>query len=136
MNSKGFLLVELLIAGVIITSAIAASYYMVRNGLVYVDKIEKSNVIESKLPFVFNFLKSTDLTEGVYTFSDGVNLKWKSILLQKSRPEINTEDITVASNFELYLYKVEFTIQYKDLDRTYSVFITKYKRLGSVEGFF
>lgn len=136
MNSKGFLLVELLIAGVIITSAIAASYYMVRNGLAYIDKIEKSNTIESKLPFIFNFLKSTDQTEGVYTFSDGSTLKWRSILVEKSRPQISVEDITVASNFEIYLYKVEFTLQYRDLDRTYVVFITKYRRFGSVEGIF
>jgi hypothetical protein len=136
MNSKGFLLVELLIAGVIITSAIAASYYMVRNGLVYIDKIEKSNVIQSKLPFVFNFLKSVELMEGVYTFSDGTDLKWKFILVNKSRPQINIDEINLYSNFEIYLYKVEFTLNYKGLDRTYFVFITKYKRFGSGEDIF
>ncbi|MCX8069434.1 MAG: hypothetical protein N2738_02900 [Thermodesulfovibrionales bacterium] len=137
-NERGFLLLEVLIAGLILTSSIAASMYLFKMGYEYLQKANESNIVSTKLTDAMNILKTTDLTKesGSEYLGADVTLHWKAQLLEKVRPTTKSIEGDFQSPNEHYLYKVDFTLQFKDMKRDYSMNIFRFKRVVSELDFF
>jgi len=134
-DSKGFLVLEILIAGIILTSSIAASMYLFRMGFVYLEKANDSNVITSKLPQAVNFLKTIDLGQagGTESLGDDVTLVWESKSVEKTRPLLKLSEGSGLSPFEHYLHTVHLKLVYKTTERDYEIRMFRYKRIGSIQ---
>jgi hypothetical protein len=128
-NQKGFLILEILIAGLILTSSIAASMYLFKMGFEHLQRANDSNVISSRLPDAGNILKIIDLEQksGTEPLSDDVTLKWESKLIEKIIPMHKTLEGSIPSLHELYLYKVNFRLEYKTIQREYEINVFRYK---------
>ena len=57
----GFLVLEILIAGLILTASIAATMYLFRMGYNYLDKANQINVLSSKLIQASGLLKTLEM---------------------------------------------------------------------------
>jgi hypothetical protein len=134
-DSRGFLVLEILIAGLILTSSIAASMYLFRMGFLYLEKANDSNVITSKLPQAVNLLKTIDLgqTGGTESIGDDVTLLWESKSVEKTRPLQKLPEGSSLSPFEHYLYTLHLKLVYKTLEREYEIRLFRYKRVVSVQ---
>lgn len=133
-DQRGFLILEILIAGLILTSSIAAAMYLFKMGFEYLQKANDSNVISSRLPDAVNLIKIIDLEQksGTEPLSDDVTLKWESSLIEKIIPVYETLEGSVTSLHELYLYKVNFRLEYKTIKREYEINVFRYKTLVPV----
>ncbi len=132
LNQRGFLVLEILIAGIILTTSIAASMYLFKMGFEHLQRANDSNVLSSRLPDVMALLKVIDIDQksGSESLGNGVVLHWESRLVDKTRPVRQTvEGDTVTSIHELYLYRVDFRLRYKDIERSYNTNVFRYKRL-------
>ncbi len=136
-NNKGFLVLEILIAGLILTSAIAASMYLFKMGFEYLQRANESNLLSSKLPDALNIIKvmAVEQGSGTETLSDDVTLQWQATLIEKIRPKMETLEGPIISAHEIYLYKVDFTLQYKDIKREYETRTVIFRRLISDKEF-
>jgi hypothetical protein len=134
-NSKGFLVLEILIAGLILTSSIAAAMYLFRMGFVYLEKANDSNIITSKLPQAVNFLKTIDLgqTGGTESIGDDVTLVWESKSIEKTRPLVHYSEGSSLSPFEHYLHTLRLKLVYKTLEREYEIRLFRYKKVVPVQ---
>lgn len=132
-DQRGFLILEILIAGLILTSSIAAAMYLFKMGFEYLQKANDSNVISSKLPDAVNLIKIINLEQksGTESLSDDVTLRWESGLIEKITPVHQTAEGTIQSLHELYLYKVNFRLEYKTIQREYEINVFRYKTLVS-----
>jgi hypothetical protein len=134
-DNKGFLVLEILIAGLILTSSIAASMYLFRMGFIYLEKANDSNIIASKLPQAVNLLKTIDLRQsaGNESLGDGVTLVWESKSVEKIRPLLKLPEGPILSPFEHYLYTVRLKLVYKITEREYEIRLFRYKRIVSIQ---
>jgi hypothetical protein len=132
-RQQGFLVLEILIAGVILTASIAATMYLFRMGYNYLERTERTNVLSAKLIQASGLFKTLELDKqsGVEDMGDQVTLKWEARLLGKSRPVRGEGEFKVASLHELLLYRVKFSLAYQDTSRDYEVNVFKYKPLSS-----
>lgn len=138
-NNKGFLVIEVLIAGLIITSSIAATMYLFRVGYQHLERAEASDVISSKLPQAVNILKTSDIEtkNGRETLGNGVELLWEARLLRSIRPVIVDQEVGASSQSpnELFLYRVNFRLAYKDAKRDYEISLFRHKRYAPLTEF-
>ncbi|MCX8034514.1 MAG: hypothetical protein N3A00_04275 [Thermodesulfovibrio sp.] len=134
-SSKGFITIDILIAGVILTAGIAASAYLFRLGFDYLDRANKANTIALKISQTPALLRTLDFEKesGKEELGDGVMLSWTAKLLSKSRPATMTGEAPVSSMHELYLYEVTLSFEYKDLIRTYKVNVFRSKSLSGTD---
>ena len=134
-RQKGFLVIEILIAGLILTASIAAAMYLFRMGYIYLEKANWSNTISVKLIQAANIVKVLDLEKkgGVEDMGDGVAMKWDAQLLSSVRPMTGDEEMKVPSMYTLSLYKVNFSLAYRDSAREYNVNVFRYKAHFSPE---
>lgn len=133
-KKEGFLLLEILISALILAGAIASAMYLFRTGFQYLEKIKENNLISSKVPQALTYLiKEANLEKGEDTISLGekVTLNWKATLLEKIRPQIGMAEGGFSTPYELYLYKIEFSLFTSKSQKTYQVFVTRYKMLIS-----
>lgn len=132
-HERGFLVLEILIAGLILTASIAAAMYLFQLGYGYLEKTRKSNILSAKLIQAQGLLKtlSLDRKSGTEDLGDGVTLKWEAKLLNSSRPTSGEGEFAVRSSHELFIYQVEFTTQYQDLVRDYRINVFRYKPLSA-----
>ncbi len=132
-RNDGFLLIEILIAGLIITASIAATMHLFQVGFRHLDKVNVSNQLSSKLSQSINLLKTIDLEkkEGVEEIGDGVTLVWESKLLERTSLSINTGEENIPPIHELSLYKINFQLEYNDAERDYELNIFRHKPLLS-----
>jgi hypothetical protein len=132
-SGKGFILIEILIAGFILTSSIAATMYLFRVGSQHLERANISNVLSSKLPQSLNFLKSIDIEkkDGKEEMGDGVTLTWNAEVVSKMRPMLDISEGSIQSPHELILYKVNFQLNHKSTKRDYEIKVFKFKRLVS-----
>ncbi len=128
-RNDGFLLIEVLIAGFIISVSIAATMHLFQVGFNHLGKVNISNQFASKLSQSINLLKTIDPEEegGIENIGEGVTMVWKSKLLERSRPLIKN----IPSNHELSLYKINFQLEYNDAKRDYELNILRSKTLVS-----
>jgi len=132
-NTKGFLVLEMLVAGLILTASIAAAMYLFRIGAQNLERVENSNIISAKLPQVMSLLRELDLTKpgGVEALGDGVLLKWESKLMDNIVPgQPEAKGARLAQ--EIGLYQVDFSVEYENrLKREYSIHVFRSKGSGS-----
>lgn len=142
----GFLLIEVIISSLILTSGIAATMYLFRVGYESLERVRQSNLVSSKIPYAVNFLRSDGYaaTSGSEQLGDGVVLTWRSKVADKREPasaqkkkgkQLNPGDIfsafmgveddapktSLPRYSTLLLYKIDFTVSYKDLRRDYEL---------------
>lgn len=134
-RQQGFLVLEILIAGFILTASIAATMYLFRMGYDYLEKANVSNTISSKVVQAQGLFRVLELQKksGIEDMGDGVTMKWESRLLGSSKPPIETGEMPLPSLHELYLYRINFTLDYKGVDRSYEVNAFRFKPLSSPE---
>jgi hypothetical protein len=130
-HQQGFLVLEILIAGLILTASIAATMYLFRMGYDYLEKANRSNVLSSKLVQAAGLLKTLEMEKksGVEDMGDDVNLKWAARLLGSSRPTKGGGEFAVTSIHELFLYRVDFSLVYQNTSRDYQINVFRYKPL-------
>ncbi|MBP1718489.1 MAG: putative rane protein [Deltaproteobacteria bacterium] len=77
-RGKGFIVIEILIAGLILTSSIAATMYLFRMGFEYLERANQSNVLASKLTQATGLIQTLDLQKksGEEDIGGGISLKW------------------------------------------------------------
>jgi len=132
-RQHGFLVLEILIAGLILTASIAATMYLFRMGYDYLDKANQINVLSSKLMQASGLLKALEMEKksGVEDMGDDVTLKWEAQLLGSGRPIKGLGESSAASFYELFLYRVNFSLAYQNTSRDYQVNVFRYKQLSS-----
>lgn len=128
-QEKGFLVLEILIAGLILTASIAATMYLFQLGYGYLEKTRLSNVLSSKLIQAGGLFKTLELDResGTEDIGDGVKLKWKCRLLSTSTPKYGGGGFTTQFAYELFIYRVDFTMLYQGMDRDYQINVFRYK---------
>src|SRR5208337_2432101 len=108
-SEKGFLILEVMIASLIITAGVAATMYLFRLGFQYLERANDSNLLSSKPPQVINYMKVLDMDakEGTEDMGDDVIMHWGASLVQTVRPYRDDPESfgKIMSNFNLYLYK-------------------------------
>lgn len=135
-RQRGFLVLEILIAGLILTASIAVTMYMFRLGYGYLEKTRQSNVLSSNLIQAAGLFKVIDLDRksGKEEMGNGVTLNWEARLLKSSRPSYIGDDGLVShSQHEFRLYRVNLTMNYQGMIRDYQLDVFKNKPLLSVE---
>jgi hypothetical protein len=133
-GNKGFIVVEILIAALILTSSIAATMYLFRMGFDHLQRANQSNVLSSKLTQATGLMRTLDVQQelGEEDLGDDVILMWKSKLLGSSKPIIRGEaEVSTQSPYELLFYRVDFSLQYKGNVREYQINVFRYKMLYS-----
>lgn len=133
MGIQGFLVIEVLIAGLIITSSIAATMYLFNLGYRHLERAGASDAVSSKLPQAVSLLKTTALENksGKELLGDGVELSWEAGLIAQTRPLIEMPEGPVKTNQELFLYKVNFQLKYRDIKRDYELTVFRHKNYAA-----
>jgi len=139
MKKRGFILLDIIIASLILTAAVAASMYLFRIGFKELTQANTLSKISSKIPQAVSYLKTVDFNKEPKGEEDlgEVKLSWNSRLVSKSKmgaPKISLGPIQMSGNtylpYEFYLYKVDFFLSYRNYKNPYSIDILKYKYLG------
>jgi hypothetical protein len=132
-RGSGFIVLEILIAGLILTASIAATMYLFRMGFDYLERANQSNLLSSKLPQAAGLIRTLDLQQnsGEEDIGEGITLKWEAQLLNSSRPIRRGGEFPIASLYELLLYRVLFSLNYKGDLREYQINVFRYKPLYS-----
>jgi hypothetical protein len=130
-REKGFIVVEIMIAGLILTASIAATMYLFRMGFDHLERANQSNILSSKLTQATGLIRTLDMQKksGEEDLGEGVTLKWDTRLLGSSRPVRGQGEFTIASMHELLLYRVLFSLNYKGIVQEYKVNVFRYKPL-------
>ena len=132
-QQKGFLVLEILIAGLILTASIAATMYLFRMGYDYLEKVNRSNVLSSKLLQAAGLLRTLEMEKksGVEDMGDNVTMKWEARLLGSARPIKGGGEFATTSIHELFLYRIDFSLAYQNTSREYQINVFRYKPLYS-----
>lgn len=129
-GDKGFLVLEVLIACLILTSAVAASMYLFRTGFEHLDRASASNAISAKLPQAISLMRTRDLTQkrsGIEDMGDDVTLEWTAKLADSS---------TVgAGGYRFFLYSIQMKLVYKKTSREYDLNVLRNSFFGEKEDF-
>lgn len=130
---EGFILLEILVAGVIIVSAMSAVIYLTKLGIEQYEKVENNKKIFSTLPIVIGYLESLsiqDLLNGKGGYDTGYGkLLWESKLLDSDSPVVDI-DMTgkeIHSKFKHYLFKVKISLRFHNYSYENEIYLTKYE---------
>lgn len=134
-REPGFIVLEILIASLVLTASIAATMYLFRMGFNYLERANQSNVLSSKLVQASGLLRTLDLEKnsGTEDIGDGVVLKWQARLLGSSRPVKESAEAPIPSLHELFLYRLDFSLNYKGIIREYQINAFRFRPLYSPE---
>lgn len=132
---RGFIVIDILISALILTSSIAATMYLFRMGFVHLERANQSNLLSSKLIQATGLLKFLDMEEetGEENLGEGITMRWKAQLLRASRPVKGEGTFSIPPLHELLLYRVEFKLIYREIEREYQVNVLRHKPLLSPE---
>lgn len=136
-NSRGFLVLEVLIAGLILTASIAASMYLFRIGLSHMERVNRANLLSAKLLQAGARLKVLDLEKqsGAEDLGEGVTLQWRARLLSRDkqagdlRPQQAGDTVRKNFSHDLFLYRVDFLLTYQGSTGEYSVHVFRSRSL-------
>lgn len=128
LGRGGFLVIETLIAGLVLTSAIAATMYLMQMGYQHLERANNASLLASKLPQVANYLKTTELgaKHGVVDMGEGVELVWDATLERTLIPGNKGAENTPPKPFKVSLYKVEFKLTKGMYWRDYKLSVLQY----------
>ncbi|HVO67146.1 MAG TPA: hypothetical protein VMT12_11730 [Syntrophales bacterium] len=137
-DSRGFLVLEVLIAGLILTASIAAAMYLFRVGFNHMERVNQVNLLSAKLLQAGSLLKIIELERqsGTEDMGDGVIMKWVSHLLaQNNRDRSGTASasgVMVRRNLshDLFLYRVDFVLEFKKSIREYHIHVFRSRPLS------
>ena len=134
-REQGFLVLEILIAGLILTASIAATMYLFRMGYDYLERANQSNLLSSKLIETSGLLKVLDLEKksGEEDMGNGVRLAWEARLLRRITPTARKDEFARQSPHEISLYQVDLHLGFGDAVRDYQVNVFRYKSTFSAE---
>jgi len=132
-NAGGFLVLEILIAGLILTSSIAATMYLFRMGFEHLERAKISNTLSAKLVQATGLIRTLDLGKktGTEDMGDGVSLQWDAGLLTSGRPLSSGTKVVSPSLYELFLYQVNFSLTFQGVSRDYFIHVFQYRALSS-----
>lgn len=131
-RSKGFLLVEVLIASLILTGCIVASYYLLKSALDYHIRAQKVNQLSKKVPQAIAFLENIadlDKKSGETTF-EGLLLRWEAKPLERTKLVHHTSNRTKEMQYEIILYDIKFTLINDDYFRNFNFTVVRYRTLS------
>ena len=102
-REKGFIVIEILIAGLILTASIAATMYLFRMGFEHLERANQSNILASKLTQATGLFDTLDLQKksGEEDIGEGIKLKWDARLLRSSKPIRGEGEFSIPSFHEL-----------------------------------
>jgi hypothetical protein len=128
-NSRGFLVLEVLIAGLILTASIASAMYLFRMGFDHMERVNNVNLLSAKLLQAGSLLKIAELDKysGTEDLGDGVIMKWESHLIARNNQAgagtSFLSGVTVKRNYEhdLFLYKVDLLLEFQGSTREYHI---------------
>lgn len=128
-NSRGFLVLEVLIAGLILTASIASAMYLFRMGFDHMERVNNVNLLSAKLLQAGSLLKIMELERqsGAEDLGDGVMMKWEAHLIARNNqnePGTNSfSGVAVKRNssHDLFLYRVDFLLEFKGSMRGYHI---------------
>ncbi len=142
---RGFILIDIIIASLILTAAVAATMYLFRIGFKELEQANTVSKIVSKIPQAVSYLKTVDFkTEPQGDESLGeVKLSWSAKLTDTSQINMMKNPLLMGPMametmetqkqglpYKLYLYHVDFYLSYKNYKNSYHIDILKYKYLG------
>ena len=132
-QKKGFIVIDIMIAGLILTASIAATMYLFRMGFDYLERANQSNVLSSKLTQATGLIRTLDMQtkSGQEDLGEGVTLKWEARLLGSSRPIKGKAEFTIPSMHELFLHRVLFSLNYNGIVQEYKINVFRYKPLSA-----
>jgi len=132
-QKEGFIVIDIMIAGLILTASIAATMYLFRMGFDYLERANQTNVLSSKLTQATGLIRALDMEKksGEEDLGEGVTLKWDARLLDASRPVRGPGELSVSSVHELFLYRVLFSLNYQGIVQEYKVNVFRYKPLSA-----
>jgi hypothetical protein len=137
VDSRGFLVLEVLIAGLILTASIASAMYLFRIGFTNMERVNRVNLLSAKLLQAGNFFKIVEFERraGTEDLGDGVIMKWKAQLIARNNTgasgTISHGEGFVGENpfHELFLYKVDLMMEYQGLLREYQIHVFRFRPL-------
>ena len=137
-DTRGFLVLEVLMAGLILTASIASAMYLFRMGFDHMEKVNQANLLSAKLLQAGSLLKIIDLERqyGTEDMGDGVIMKWESRLLAlngmaRSGTSWSGEVlVNKKSLHDLFLYRVDFLLECKGLIREYHIHVFRSRPLS------
>jgi len=134
-GNRGFLVLDILIAGIILASCIAATMYLFRVGYDSLERANRMNVVAEKALHSASMLKSliSERPAGEEDLGEGVTLKWQSRLIGRSVPVRKDVDPPMKSLHEIMLYRVDFTINCRGYEKAYQEDIFRFKPLAGAE---
>lgn len=132
-TDRAFVLIDMIIAALILTSAIAATMYLFRIGFKELMKTRTVNEVVSRIPQAYSYLKTIKFRKnpkGNKKLGEDILLKWNATLIDKGK--IVNKSLFGSSTlpYEFYLYKVDFSISYKKYTKYFSTDIMQYKFIG------
>lgn len=132
---RAFILIDMIISALILTSAVAATMYLFRIGFKELMKANTVNEISSKIPQAYGFLKTIDFKQtpkGEQTLGENSKLTWNAKLIATA--QIQNKTLFISNQnlpYKLYLYEVNFSISYKNYQKHFSTDIMQYKFIGT-----
>ena len=139
VNAGGFLVLEVLIAGLILTASIASAMILFKTGFERLEKINEVNLLSSKLLQAGSELKVIELDRqnGTEDIGDGVTMKWQARLAARDKSAAARSSPASATAtrgnllHDLFLYRVDFDLEYKGLVRDYHVYVFRSRPLST-----
>jgi hypothetical protein len=137
-GDKGFLVLDILIAGIILASCIAATMYLFRVGFESLERANRLNIVAEKALHSASMLRTliAERPSGEEDLGEGVILKWQSRLIGRSQPRKADKpdvDSLQMSMHELMLYRADFSLQYQGYEKSYQEDIFRFKPLSDPE---
>jgi hypothetical protein len=118
-KTKGLILIEILLSGVILALSVASAMYLFKIGYENIGRADEIYILHSKIPLAYNIIKASlpDRKYGKESLGDEVELNWRADLI--SRVTLKSLD----QRFNVYLFKVNFRLLYKEQEKAYEVYI-------------
>ncbi len=132
INQKGFTLIEVLIATLILAVSIISVNAAFKQFAVYKQKMEKYKQIYTTTLSLKDLIENKELKDNLQENGvlNGLKYSYKVKLINKIRNHSLEETEGNTGNFDIYLYKIYLTVENKE----YEFFKTKYKKLSEFEG--
>lgn len=132
MNRRGFLMVEVLIASLIISSGIIAGFFLIRSGILNVSKHSDSTYIVSNMPQIINYI-DTHNNLPQQTEIAGMTVKFRQHNLRTYTPTMMAEDGGyIKLPFEVSLIKVDIEVYHKNAIKSYVYYKLSKKRTDTL----
>ena len=132
INKNGFTLIEVLIATLILAVAIISVNAAFKQFSVYKQKMNKYKNIYTTTLSIKDMIENKELKDNIQDtgIMNGLNFSYKVKLVSKNRNHSLEEGEGNTGAFEIYLYKINLTVENKE----YTFFKTQYRKIIPSEG--